>query len=217
MKTLALAFAFVVAMIGGANAVCVGPVAGASNTATSGCQNIKVPGAVVVTDGTHQTTVEPGMIRSNNGADHNTIVTPDGVAVYDNGAITTVESHEVTIRGTAVKQTLDAHTGQIGSLETVTAGHAKRLTAHDALLSEYAATLKDHARGLAIATAMPDAWLSDKKNFGVFASMGGFGDETAFGFAAIGRLDETFSVNAKLGADSSLKDFGWQVGMGAQW
>lgn len=120
--------------------------------------------------------------------------------------------------------TLTTHAAQIGSLETVAAAHEVRLDAHDALLSQHSATLgahgkrlDEHARGLAIAVAMPDAWLSDKKSFGIFGSVGGFEDETALGFAAIGRVSDTWSVNGKLGFDTSGKSFGWQIGAGAQW
>jgi hypothetical protein len=107
--------------------------------------------------------------------------------------------------------------GRLGSLENVTAGHTAALNAHSALLSDHSAKLEDHSRGLAIAMAMPDAWLSDKKKFGIFGAVGGFDDETAMGFAAIGRLDETWSLNAKVGTDFEGKNFGWQVGAGAQW
>jgi len=109
------------------------------------------------------------------------------------------------------------HNERIGSLEQVTQQHETRLNAHDALLSQHTARLDEHEKGLAIAMAMPDAWLSDKKRFGVFGAIGGFGDETALGFAAIGRIDETFSLNAKLGSDMDFEQFGWQVGVGAQW
>ena len=106
---------------------------------------------------------------------------------------------------------------QLGSLESASASHEVRLNAHDALLSQHSAQLEDHSKGLAIAMAMPDAWLSDKKRFGVFGAVGGFDDQTAVGFAAIGRIDETFSLNAKIGSDTEFKQFGWQVGVGAQW
>lgn len=106
---------------------------------------------------------------------------------------------------------------QLGSLESTSASHGVRLNAHDALLNAHSAQLEDHSKGLAIAMAMPDAWLSDKKRFGIFGAVGGFDDETALGFAAIGRIDETFSLNAKIGGDTEFKQFGWQVGVGAQW
>jgi hypothetical protein len=124
---------------------------------------------------------------------------------------------------------------QAGSLEVVTSdsegrlatdggaiynqlgAHSSTLDAHSAMLSDHATRLDEHSKGLAIAMAMPDAWLSDKKRFGVFGSVGGFDDETALGFAAIGRIDETWSLNAKVGSDTEFKHFGWQVGAGAQW
>jgi uncharacterized coiled-coil protein SlyX len=133
-----------------------------------------------------------------------------------------LDGHDATLA--AHGSTLTTHTAQIGSLETVTAGHETRLNAHDAMLSQHAATLdaygdklEDHSKGLAIAMALPDAWLSDKKSFGIFGSVGGFDNETAIGFAAIGRIDETWSLNGKLGADTEFERFGWQVGAGAQW
>jgi uncharacterized coiled-coil protein SlyX len=105
----------------------------------------------------------------------------------------------------------------IGSLELATEQQGAAINAHSALLSQHTAKLEDHSKGLAIAMAMPDAWLSDKKRFGVFGAIGGFDGETAMGFAAIGRIDDTFSLNAKLGADMDFDQFGWQVGLGAQW
>lgn len=105
---------------------------------------------------------------------------------------------------------LDGHDTQL-------ANHNARLNAHDDILAGHGETLEDHAKGLAIAMALPDAWLSDSKSFGIFGSVGGFDDETALGFAAIGRLDETWSVNGKLGADTDFDHFGWQAGFGAQW
>jgi hypothetical protein len=116
-----------------------------------------------------------------------------------------------------VNSTLGTHNSQIAALNSLTASHGATLNAHGALLSEHSAKLEDHSKGLAIAMAMPDAWLSDKKRFGIFGAVGGFGDETALGFAAIGRIDETFSLNAKLGSDTEFKEYGWQVGVGAQW
>lgn len=58
-------------------------------------------GRLAVGDGTFTTSIEPGMIRSNNGADHNTILTPDGVAVYDNGSIAVVTSSGVGVSNSA--------------------------------------------------------------------------------------------------------------------
>lgn len=147
-----------------------------------------------------------------------------------------LDGHDTTLASHT--GTLATHTGQIagvqavnvvqdtrlGSLETLTAGHTARLDSHDALLSQHAATLGAHGkrldeqeRGLAIAMSLPDAWLSDKKRFGVFGAIGGFGDETAIGFAAVGRLDDTWTLNAKAGTSTDLKGFGWQIGAGAQW
>jgi hypothetical protein len=133
--------------------------------------------------------------------------------------ITAEKDRNDTQDGTLATHTtqIAGHETRIGSLETVTAGHETRLNAHDALLSQHSAQLEDHSRGLAISMAMPDAWLSDKKSFGIFGAVGGFDDQTAVGFAAIGRIDETWTVNSKLGFDTEGKNFGWQVGAGAQW
>lgn len=103
------------------------------------------------------------------------------------------------------------------SVDIALGDQQQAIDANTAVLSQHAATLDDHAKGLAISMAMPDAWLSDSKSFGIFGSVGGFDDETALGFAAIGRLDETWSVNGKLGADTDFDHFGWQAGFGAQW
>ena len=124
---------------------------------------------------------------------------------------------------------------QVGSLEVVTSDsqgnlatdggaiynqlgqYGSTLDSHSAMLSAHSKKLEEHGKGIAIAMAMPDAWLSDKKQFGIFGAVGGFDNETAMGFAAIGRINETFSVNGKLGSDVEFKQFGWQVGVGAQW
>lgn len=95
--------------------------------------------------------------------------------------------------------------------------YGNTLDAHTSMLSQHSKRLDTLDKGLAIAMAMPDAWLSDKKRFGIFGAVGGFGDETALGFAAIGRIDETWTLNAKAGSDTEFKEFGWQVGVGAQW
>ena len=110
---------------------------------------------------------------------------------------------------------------QNGPLEVVTSDENGNLATDGGAiygqLDNHSSQLAEHAKGLAIAMAMPNAWLSDKKSFGIFGSVGGFDDETAVGFAAIGRIDETFSLNAKFGSDTEFKQFGWQVGAGAQW
>lgn len=170
----------------------------------------------------------------------NAKVTHQGSTALGAGAKST-DTDQVTL-GTA-KDTIKAEgitsqkskDRQVGSLEVVTSDsqgnlatdggalynqlgqHSSTLDAHSAMLSSHSARLDEHAKGLAIAMAMPDAWLSDKKRFGIFGAVGGFEDETAVGFAAIGRIDETFLVNAKLGSDTEFDQFGWQVGVGAQW
>ncbi len=119
--------------------------------------------------------------------------------------------------GGQIFSTLSTHNDQINDLYNLNAAQQNSLNAHTALLSEHTKRLDEQEKGLAIAMALPDAWLSDKKHFGVFGSVGGFGGETAIGFAAIGRLNETWSVNGKLGADMDFDQLGWQVGFGAQW
>lgn len=106
---------------------------------------------------------------------------------------------------------------RLGSLENTNAQQWNQIEDNTARLNTFGVRLEDAEKSIAIATAMPDAWLSDSKGFGVFGSVGGAGNETAIGFAAIGRIDQTWSINAKLGADTDFEQFGWQVGAGAQW
>lgn len=110
---------------------------------------------------------------------------------------------------------------QVGSLELVTSDAQGRLATDGGSvfnrLNAFGTRLDEHAKGLAISMAMPDVWLSDKKRFGIFGGVGGFEGETALGFGVIGRIDETFTLNAKGGADTDFDHFGWQVGVGAQW
>ena len=104
----------------------------------------------------------------------------------------------------------------IGSLETVTASQGLALAAHDALLSDHARQIGEHSQGLAIAMAMPDAWLADGKRFGIFGAVGGFEGETAIGLAMIARVGDGATVNAKFGADTGFEVTGWQIGAGFQ-
>jgi hypothetical protein len=111
-----------------------------------------------------------------------------------------------------VNHTLGTHNDQIVALQNLTASHTASINAHSALLSDHSARLNEHEKGLAIAMAMPDAWLSDKERFAIAGNLGGFGDETAVGFAAIIRVDEHWSLNSKLGSDTQFEQFGWTVG-----
>lgn len=77
--------------------------------------------------------------------------------------------------------------------------------------------LDTHAKGLAIAMSMPDAWLGEKEKFAVAGNVGGFDSETALGFAAIARIDHTWSLNTKFGADTGFEEYGWTVGARAGW
>lgn len=95
--------------------------------------------------------------------------------------------------------------------------YGQTLDAHSAMLSQHSKRLDTLDKGVAIAMAMPDAWLSDKERFAIAGSLGGFGDETAIGFAAIARIDQTWSLNAKAGADTEFKEFGFAVGARAGW
>lgn len=106
---------------------------------------------------------------------------------------------------------------QIWGLQGSVADHENRLNAHQALLSQHSARLDEHAKGLAIAMAMPDSWLSDKEKFAVAGNLGGFGDETAIAFSGIARINQTWSLNGGLGADTEFKEFGWKVGARAGW
>lgn len=114
---------------------------------------------------------------------------------------------------------LNSFNGTGGSLETWATNTDKHLAAidqtnfvQDNRLSSLERTTDKHARGLAIAMAMPDTWLSDREKFALAFNVGGFDDETAFGAAAIVRFDNRWSGNMKLGTDSGFKDIGWTVG-----
>lgn len=160
-----------------------------------------------------------GALQSENAAQQTQINT---ATTTNNQQDTRLDGHENRITATEDKNTeqddrLYGHDVAIGSLEGRMTGAEQAISAHSALLSQHTAQLEEHSKGLAIAMAMPDAWLSDKKRLGIFGSVGGFGDETAVGFAAIARLDETFSLNAKLGSNTDFDHVGWQVGVGAQW
>lgn len=129
-----------------------------------------------------------------------------------------------TAKNTEQDGRLDTHQATLISHGETIVDHGAAIDANSALISEniarldrQGAKLDEHDKLLAIAMAMPDSWLSDKKSFGVFGAVGGTGDETAIGFAAIGRLDETWTVNAKIGADVEFDQVGWQAGFGAQW
>lgn len=146
----------------------------------------------------------------------------DTATSVNNVQQTTINTHTTQIAThtsqiTAIQGVNTVQNGRLDSLETLTADHSAAINAHSALLSEHTARLDEQEKGLAIAMALPDAWLSDKKSFGIFGSVGGYNGETAVGFAAIGRLDETWSLNAKFGSDTEGKQFGWQAGFGAQW
>jgi uncharacterized coiled-coil protein SlyX len=112
----------------------------------------------------------------------------------------------------------------IGGLAAWNQQQDMRLNAHEAILSQHSATLGAHSRrldkhekGLAIAMSMPDTWLSDKEKFAIAGNIGGFGDETALGFAMIGRVNETWSLNMGVGTDTSGNEFGWKAGARAGW
>jgi len=242
MKTLLIATAALALMAGSAHSACnvtVTTPLSASNPFTetdcASAATVAAQGVSIASQGTAITALQTNdglqdvALASHTAtlADHETRITTGETknAEQDgrlDGHDTAIATHTTQIAGVQAVNT--AQDTAIGSLETVTAGHEVRLNAHDAMLSSHAATLKDHGnrlnehdKGLAIAMALPDAWLSDKKRFGIFGAVGGFGDETALGFAAIGRIDETFSLNAKLGSDTEFKEYGWQVGVGAQW
>ena len=119
--------------------------------------------------------------------------------------------------GGQIYGTLATHTGQINDLIGVTSTHGAAISAHTAMLSEHTARLDEQAKGIAIAMSLPDAWLGEKEKFAIAGNIGGFGDETAIGFAAIGRIDQTWSLNAKFGGDTEFKEFGWTVGARAGW
>lgn len=114
--------------------------------------------------------------------------------------------------GGQIWDTLDTHNGQITALENLATAQGAQINAHSALLSQHSARLDTQAKGIAISMALPDTWLGDKEKFAVMGNIGGFDGETAIGFGAIGRIDQTWSLNARLGADTEFKEFGWSVG-----
>ncbi len=105
---------------------------------------------------------------------------------------------------------LDTLDGRIGDAQ-------QAISAHSALLSQHSKRLDEQEKGIAIALSMPDAWLSDKDRFAIAGNIGGFNGETALGFAGIGRINQTWSLNSKIGTDVEFKQFGWSVGARAGW
>ena len=77
--------------------------------------------------------------------------------------------------------------------------------------------LEKHARGIAIATAMPDAHLNQSENFVIAGNVGGYGSETAFGFGGAVRIDEHLSMSLSMATDTGFKDTGWKVGGRVGW
>ena len=148
--------------------------------------------------------------------DHSTAVGADSETDRENQIVLGTEDDEVTVRN------LTKNTADKADTAGIVVHKADGTLASDGgrIQSEIDANtvkLDEHTKGLAIAMAMPDAWLSDSKSFGVFGSIGGFDGETAIGLAAIGRIDETWSINTKLGVDTDFEHVGWQLGAGAQW
>jgi hypothetical protein len=99
-----------------------------------------------------------------------------------------------------------------------------RLDAHQAILSQHSkeigqinGRLDKHEKGLAIAMAMPDAYLQQNENFAIAGNLGFFDDQTALAFAAIGRINQTWSVNAGIGSDTGFEEVGGRVGVRAGW
>ncbi len=137
-----------------------------------------------------------------------------------------IQQHQIdTLKNTKVnKSRLDNFNGTGGSLEHWADGVDSAISSHSALLSQHSATLAHHgerldsqAKGIAIATAMPDTWLQPHEKFAIAGGLGGFDSEAAVAFAAIGRIDGTWSLNAGLGSDVEFKEFGWKVGARAGW
>lgn len=110
---------------------------------------------------------------------------------------------------------LDGHDTAIGNLQIDNANQWTSINANTALLSQHSATLGKHAKGIAIATAMPDTWLMPEENFAIAGGFGGFDDETAFAATAIARIDKTWSFNAGVGSDLDFEQFGWKAGLRA--
>ncbi len=176
------------------------PAVGATNNITGASAKIAIEGAEFSNKNGSKTSIQAGGIASQQGSSY-TVVTPQGIAT--NGAVVA----NVIAAPTMITQGASGTTYNVGNT----------LDAHSALLSQHSATLEEHARGIAIAMALPDAWIESNKRFAIAGSVGGFGDETAIGAAAILRLDDVWSVNGKFGSDTSFEEFGWQVGARASW
>lgn len=72
--------------------------------------------------------------------------------------------------------------------------------------------LEKHARGIAIATAMPDAYLMPGEKAMIAGNIGGFGGTSAIAIAGAVRVSKRLSFNAGIGADTRFKDVGWKAG-----
>jgi len=157
------------------------------------------------------------------GHDNSTAVGAGAKTDRKNQVVLGTEKEDVTVRSLPGKVdkstktvvvhqadgTLASDGGQIyGALES----HSGRLDAHAALLSDHGRRIGEVERGVAIAMAMPDLWLSDKERFAIAGNIGGFGDETAIGLGAILRIDQTWSLNTKIGSDTEFNDVGWTIG-----
>lgn len=222
MKTVASAIAILIAAPVTASAACspsISPITDGVSIDVAGCHlQIQNPAIIpTVTGGGIEVIVRDpltGEIGTDNGNITGELDRQIGV---DSEQDARLDKHKQKI--VALKAENQDQWNHIGSLETVQTQHGQRLDAHDALLSQHAATLgahgkrlDKHEKGLAIAMSLPDLYLTEKERFSIAGNLGGFGDETGIGAGVAVRLDQNWSLNGKLGSDTEFKEFGWSVG-----
>lgn len=131
--------------------------------------------------------------------------------------VTTDTNGNLASDGGQIFGTLEDHGDRIGSLEGGVSANSAAISANTALLSQHTKQLDEQAKATAIALAMPDAYLDASEKFAIAGGLGGWGDETALGFIATGRIDNTWSLYAGAGADTEFDQFGWKAGARAGW
>ena len=134
----------------------------------------------------------------------------------------TLGTDEDTIRAPGLTSQ-ESKDRQEGPVELVTSDSGGRLATdggatHAAIESNAHAiaanstAIQENAEGVAIAMAMPDAFLDSTENFSIAAGFGGFNGETAFGAIGTARIYGSFSAYAGGGVSTSGSQWGWKVG-----
>lgn len=161
------------------------------------------------------------------GHDHSTAIGADAESTDDHQVTLGTENDTIRAKGVTTQK---AKNRQVGPVELVTTDSEGRLAtdggstfaviddnraaiAHNRdLIDDNTARLGKAEKGIAISNALPDTWLSDRENFAIGANLGFAGGETAIGMSMIGRLDEHWSLNGKMGADTSFDEVGGSIG-----